>query len=55
LPHPHGRDYYVQEGDALRKATEQFRAQLTKLDEVEEELTAILRKVSEQRREQRRR
>jgi hypothetical protein len=50
LPRPHGRDYYVQDDQAFTKAREQFNAQMTKLREVEEELTAILMNVLEQHR-----
>ena len=49
LPRPHGRDYYVQDDAAFTKARDQFNVQMTKLSEVEEELTAILMKVYEQR------
>lgn len=47
--HPHGRDYYVQNGpeeglygDAVRRAAEEHRARLLKLIEIEEEINAIL-------------
>ena len=50
LPVPHGRDYYVQDDGAYLKARAQFEGQLQKLNEVQEELTAILRAVYRQER-----
>lgn len=41
----HGRDYYVQSGNAYNEAAAQHRDRLLRLDSVREELEAILRKL----------
>jgi len=38
---PHGRDYYPQGSDAIRVAQQEHAARLTKLQEIERELTQI--------------
>jgi len=38
---PHGRDYYVQDGDATTEAQTEMRARVTKVGEVEAELVTI--------------
>src|SRR5262245_6298895 len=39
--HPHGRDYYVQEGDPTQKAISQYVRRMAALANVYDELTAI--------------
>jgi hypothetical protein len=41
LAHPHGRDYYVQGPDALKRAEAEHRARVQKLTEVHDELGDI--------------
>lgn len=50
LPVPHGRDYYVQDDGAFKRARAQFEAQRRRIEEVEEELSGILLGVIEQHR-----
>ena len=50
LPVPHGRDYYVQEEGAYERAREQFKGQVSQLNGVLDELTAIYRGIRRQER-----
>ncbi len=45
---PHGRDYYVQEGDAFLKARNEFQARQQALAKVQAELLAIYQAVEKQ-------
>jgi len=38
---PHGRDYYVQDGDAINEAQAEMRARIAKLGEVEADLVTL--------------
>jgi hypothetical protein len=50
---PHGRDYYVQPGDAIGEAMRQHAARLGKLSDVERELEQIAEAILEQKGERR--
>ncbi len=45
---PHGRDYYVQEGDAFLKARNDFQIRQQALATVQEELLAIFQNIEKQ-------
>jgi hypothetical protein len=45
---PHGRDYYIQGADAIRKAQQEHKVRLEKLESVLSELKAIAINISEQ-------
>jgi hypothetical protein len=48
---PHGRDYYVQSGNAVNVAIDQHRARLRKIESVIEDLDFICVSISEQRKD----
>jgi len=51
---PHGRDYYVQDSDAINEAQAEMRARDAKLEEVKQELVLMHQAVADQERERRR-
>ena len=50
---PHGRDYYVQKGDATNEAQAEMRARIAKLEEVKTELMLMHQAVADQERSRR--
>jgi len=48
LAMPHGRDYYVQDGNAINEAQAEMRARDAKLEEVKKELSDMHQAVFEQ-------